>query len=408
MSAFLTHWRILIETARSSQDAGNDLGSLITDANALRRRAHGWSTPPQTTPAGAVWDTGPLPAITFRLPGSDISAMAFLGALAPDIMYYYRSYLRAKMADVYLRAPQADAPEKLQPPQWSELFHRSHSGDLLILFLEQVALVPAPALRSQALAFALGYVSHIAADIALNPWINALAPRLPLRRVPGAHFSLELLLDEYLASTYFEHPRYNMLRQPWAGYIEPAVRNLSQPGTQTTQLLQLLANAAEVYQLRENQTETLPVDLLAGLRGLRHFLAGRGKARWLTIGTVSRRLQTDYLQTLLNGSFSAAEIIPLKQMLAYATRLSTHLCQRAIRYYAALRNTSAEANERSSQRAALVNDLRNWDLYTGYATTENADAAITSSLHNWVHFADLWEHATPGQEQIARLIGQPG
>ncbi|HEU5378153.1 MAG TPA: hypothetical protein VFV38_22255, partial [Ktedonobacteraceae bacterium] len=94
MPAFLTHWRILIETASQSQDAGSDLGSLIIDAAMLRRRAHGWSTPPQTTAAGAVWDTGPLPEIDFRFPGSDISAMAFLGALAPDIMYYQRSNTR--------------------------------------------------------------------------------------------------------------------------------------------------------------------------------------------------------------------------------------------------------------------------------------------------------------------------
>src|SRR5207248_10554199 len=85
MPAFLTHWHVLIETAKRSQDAGNDLGSLIVDASALRRRVQGWITPPATPPAGAVWDTGPLPSIDFSFLGSDISAMAYLGALAPDI-----------------------------------------------------------------------------------------------------------------------------------------------------------------------------------------------------------------------------------------------------------------------------------------------------------------------------------
>ena len=80
MPAFLTHWRVLIETARRSQDAGNDLGSLIIDASTLHRRAQSGSTPPQTPPAGAVWDTGPLPRIDLNYPGSDISAMAYLGA----------------------------------------------------------------------------------------------------------------------------------------------------------------------------------------------------------------------------------------------------------------------------------------------------------------------------------------
>src|SRR5215472_14417806 len=98
MPAFLTHWHILIETTRRTQDVGNELGSLIIDAAALHRRAHGWATPPQTAPAGAVWDTGPLPEIDFRFPGSDISSMAYLGALSPDIFSYHRGYLREKPA----------------------------------------------------------------------------------------------------------------------------------------------------------------------------------------------------------------------------------------------------------------------------------------------------------------------
>ena len=41
MPAFLTHWYILMETARRSEDAGGDLGSLIVDTSALRRRLSG-------------------------------------------------------------------------------------------------------------------------------------------------------------------------------------------------------------------------------------------------------------------------------------------------------------------------------------------------------------------------------
>src|SRR5437899_6899632 len=105
MPTFLTHWRVLIETAKHSQDAGNDLGSLIIDASALRRRAQGWSTPPQTPPAGAVWDTGPLPRISFTFPGSDISAMAYLGALAPGIPSFQRGHFKRKIADGKKRNP---------------------------------------------------------------------------------------------------------------------------------------------------------------------------------------------------------------------------------------------------------------------------------------------------------------
>src|SRR5947209_9845284 len=153
MPAFLTHWRGLIETAKRSQDAGNDLGSLIIDASALRRRALGWATPPQTPPAGAVWDTGPLPSIDFSFPGSDISAMAYLGALAPDIFYFQKGNFRKKISDFRQR-------NRLNPLQiandatnWADLLHFNRSGDVLLAFLEQIANIPSPALHSKALAF---------------------------------------------------------------------------------------------------------------------------------------------------------------------------------------------------------------------------------------------------------------
>lgn len=402
MPAFLTHWHILIETARGSQDVGNELGSLIIDATALRRRAHGWSPTPQSKPAGAVWDTGPLPEVDFRLPGSDISALAFLGALAPDVMYYHRCYLHEKLTDAYFHVPQAESPEKRHPPQWSELFHHSHTGDLPILFLEQVALVPSPALRSQALAFALGYISHIATDIALNPWINTLATRVPRRTMLGPRCSLEFLLDEYLASTYFEHTRYSIFHQPWSGYIEPAAHNLSQPDTPTAQLLQLLASAVEIYQLSENQDATLSKDFLSGLQGLRQFLNGRGKARWLALLGRQMKDRPDDILLLLNGTCEEAKIITLEQILSYATHLSEHLCRLAVNYYIALRNHTVEASERSLRRAALIADLRNWDLYTGESNDEENRGSAPSTFHNWTHFAQFWDDTTPGQVPIVR------
>lgn len=394
MPAFLTHWRVLVETARHSQDAGSDLGSLIIDATALRRRDHGWSSRPQTSAAGAVWDTGPLPAIDFRFPGSDISAMAFLGALAPDMLYYHRRYFPRRLL-AGLHAPKN--PEAKRPLLWSDLLHTSHTGDLLLTLLEQVALVPSPALRSQALAFALGYVSHIATDLALNPWIDRLAARLSCRH---AHFLLALRLDEYLAETYFHHPRASLLHQPWGGYIEPAARSLSQPDAPAAHILHLLAGAAEIYQLGEEQTEALPRDFLQGLRGLRRFLAGRGRARWLGQWHAQKQERQDGLSSALAPDDAA--IAPLDQVLAYATRLSERLCRGALSYYTALRNPNAEASARSSHRATLHSDLRNWNLLTGYATCTETDEPSSPPLHNWAHFSECWEQP----EQGPALAGQ--
>src|SRR5437660_8133787 len=224
MPGFLTHWRVLIETAKRSQDAGNNLGSLIVDASALRRRALGRITPPQTPPVGAVWDTGPLPRIDFSFPGSDISAMAYLGAMAPDIHNFQKGHFRRKISDYRQRNRLKPQPQAGNNRQWADLLHLNRSGDVLLTFLELIADIPSPAVRSQALSFAMGYLSHIATDIALNPCINALAGAYQDSDIPGMfaplgkHFYVELCLDEYVAQTYFDRPLYGWIGQPWGLY----------------------------------------------------------------------------------------------------------------------------------------------------------------------------------------------
>ncbi len=408
MPAFLTHWRILIETARRSQDAGSDLGSLIVDAAALQRRLQGSSssstgsrpsTPPQTTPAGAVWDTGPLPEIDYRFPGSDISAMAYLGALAPDITSYHKLHFRNKISDIYQKRWTSKYQSADRHLPWAKLLHSNRSGDLLLAFLEQSADIPSPALRSQALAFCLGYLSHIATDIALNPWINALASAYRQQEITGLftplgpHFYVELCMDEYIAATYFEHDLYSWTNQPWVNYIEPAARNLGIPRTLAAQVLELLTSAAEAtYDLKEEQKSTFHADYLAGLQRLRLYLAGRGIFRWYIFNARIRRRYNDPVIATIAAHRQDAGIVTFEGAIEYAIRLSERLCRRAISYYASLRNTRATAEERNMRRTLLSEDLRNWDLSTGYSLDISFDQEITLRfLHNWIHFDDLWQ-----------------
>src|SRR5229473_486410 len=407
MPAFLTHWHVLTETARRSQDAGSDLRSLIIDARALRRRLQGLAMPPQTTPAGAVWETGPLPEIGFLFPGSDISAMAYLGALAPDMTYFCGNNWRDKVADRGLRKLHTPAPCTNGSVRWADLLHSNRTGDMLLTFLEFIADVPSPALRSQALAFAMGYLSHIATDIALNPYINALAAAYDRSEVPGmgvfnrlgVHFFVELYLDEYIASVYFHRPLYVWTNQPWWQYIEPAAQSITTGAMLSARVLDLLAAAAEaVYGLSEEQVKTFHLDHLAGLRGLRRYLAGRGSYRFLIWRLLSRpRAGNPVTATITTGHDGEGSF---HEVLAYAIRLSERFCRRAMSYYAALRNVNAGANERSGKRAILRDDLRNWRLDSGYAADVTFDQDVTLHLlHNWAYFAELWEPDAEAADQ---------
>jgi hypothetical protein len=400
MPAFLTHWHVLIETAKRSRDAGNDLGSLIIDASALRRRAQGWITPPATPPAGAVWDTGPLPGINFIFPGSDISAMAYLGALAPDISYFQKGNFKKKILD-YKRQNRFNSPPSIgNGVPWADLLHFNRSGDVLLAFLEHTAHIPSPALRSQALAFAMGYLSHIATDIALNPCINALAGAyhsndLPGMFVPlGMHFYVELCLDEYIAYTYFDRPLYNWIHQPWDQYIEPVALACADPSSLSAQVLDLFTDAAEeIYGLTEEQSKNFRQDYQVGLQRLRSYLAGSGVFRFLTFNVLARRRRGDPIIARITEDPHDPATLNFEQAITYAIHLSEHLCRSAIAYYASLRNTTATASERSRRRSTLCEDLRNWNLETGYTMDITFDEQVTIHLiHNWVHFSRLWEN----------------
>lgn len=413
MPAFLTHWRVLIETARRSQDAGNDLGSLIIDASALRRRAQGWSTPPQTPPAGAVWDTGPLPLIDFRYPGSDISAMAYLGALMPDATYFQHGNFSKKISDYQQHNRLTAKSAKTDTLLWADLLHMNRSGDVLLAFLEHIADIPSPALRSQALAFAMGYLSHIATDIALNPYINAVANAYDEHAMPGLfapfgkHFYVELCLDEYIASTYFGRPLYYWTRQYWGQYIEPVASSCLVPGSLPAQVLHLLSMAVEgIYGLSETQSSQFLQDSLVGIQQLRRYLAGHGAFRWFIYNILLRqRKDANPIVANIAASQHDMHALSFEQVITYAFHLSEHLCRQAIAYYTALRNTSASASLRNQRRTALRDDLRNWNLANGYTTDITFDEQVTLHLlHNWVHFARLWDNESQ-RKPVAQMHG---
>jgi hypothetical protein len=115
---------------------------------------------------------------------------------------------------------------------------------------------------------------------------------------------------------------------------------------------------------------------------------------------LARYERQDRLHKTLEELQKEAQSAPVDQVLAYATRLSEHLCRQAISYYTALRTPSAQASERSSQRATLHSDLRDWNLLTGYACAdENAAEPPSSPLHNWTYFRGFWEQHAQGVVQ---------
>src|SRR5205823_2433923 len=135
---------------------------------------------------------------------------------------------------------------------------------------------------------------------------------------------------------------------------------------------------------------TCQQDHLAGLQRLRTYLAGRGLFRLLTINTRSRKRKSDPIIESIAETYREQGMITFEEAITYAIRLSERFCRRAIDYYAALRSIDSSAEDRRQKRATLCEDVRNWNLDTGYALDIIFDQEVTLHLlHNWVQFAEL-------------------
>ena len=277
--------------------------------------------------------------------------MAYLGALAPDITNFQKGPFKRKTAATSRSHTPRVSSRLGDPDEWATLFHTNRSGDLLLTLLEQIAEVPSPAVRSQALAFCLGYLSHIAADIAINPWINALASQYRRKDIPGMllplnmHFYTELCLDEYTATTFFQNQLYQLLIQPWNYYVEPAAHNMLTTSTDlSARVLDLFVSATETtYALNEQQVLAFRRHYLAGLQQLRLYLAGRGSFRWLILNARTRRSLADPIAATIAANQHQRGATSCEEAVTYAIHLSEQFCRRAISYYASLRNTRATA-----------------------------------------------------------------
>lgn len=121
-----------------------------------------------------------------------IGRYAFLGAIAPDIFYYYHILSRQK---------------NRQALAWGDRAHHQKVMELVLAWLDMIREDgPGPG-RDKRVAFVLGYVCHCAVDIVTHPYIfyitgNYYAPDKAERTAAQEnHLRVEYALDSYLVQT---------------------------------------------------------------------------------------------------------------------------------------------------------------------------------------------------------------
>lgn len=372
MPAFVTHWRILVTTA--------------TDIASRR--------PGAESPLSLLGGTLALPDVGEATMGARIPSLCYLGAIGPDVPYLAGSLVRASvLGSRYTGATLGKSP-------WADLLHYNQSGDFLIEFMRLAAQSHSPELQERALAYALGYVTHIAGDIIVHPLVNSFAGAFHQQTDPAAFFSLgmhfwvEICQDAWTAKRFFarDFPRWG--QQQWGAYLHDALRELTTT-FEGESLLGLLQSAAHaVYGLSDDAVRSFGDEYRAGLVAMRKYLSGTGYYRLLYAALrMTPRLEERFASYAGAADASTQGFdLTFDRVVSFAEHVAAHLCALTLEYFESLLQP-APTEGQAIHYARLRADLKNWDLDTGHfleilpgAANQRTRVALR---HSWPHFAEL-------------------
>lgn len=187
MPAYLTHFRILqlamewLESVGANPQAGQDLKNLAQEAVRLLR-------------AGEVPSAAPNRAI---------SKTAHFGSVGPDFVSAAAFFAPGKQ---YAGGPESKwAGEKAL-----------HDDDVLgahttNVILDFIGRIP-PASRDALMGYALGYMTHVAGDVIVHPYVNAF------RNDSDSHSKIEVNQDSLASRQYFGHDDVHS-GESWTEYL---------------------------------------------------------------------------------------------------------------------------------------------------------------------------------------------
>lgn len=367
MPSTLTHWRIAIEALRSLPDAGQ----LASPSDGLR------------VMRGKSSD-----------PGYGVPILMFLGAIGPDLPYSAGITTRSTFF------PTKSERASRGKSEWADLLHYNQSGMFLIELLRRGSQVSSPVLRQKTLYYALGHATHIAGDTMMHPFTNTFAGAYHHQSNPavsnnlGIHFQVEFCHDLATDIQYFHAKPGSLAPRPWLQYLEGAQAELvkQHDGASLLGLLKEAANA--VYDLDAAKMEQFGQRFLSGLHGVRTL------SRWLgyypvvnPVLRLSPRLSTYFTQQEVPGVGGQPQAATFLQALDYATLVGGRLCSLVCAYYADL---TASQSVTGDSYTRLRQDLRDWNLDTGYTLDQQVvdDATgqrspVVALRHSWYHFLPL-------------------
>jgi hypothetical protein len=293
-----------------------------------------------------------------------ISQYAYLGSVFPDIPYF--------------------DPDKAMDYA-ADLFHYNKSGTFAIKLIDHAKEKKDDESRNTLMAFALGFISHIACDVVCHPYVNTIAGAYWNQLMPfigknakgdpvNMHMMTEVHQDSWLASSYFGLKSLSSepLTKSWSGFLEDIFGVTTRPEKTTKLLGDIRSCFKEVYNMELAKEEPLAD---AGDVFFNALDIGYDQA-WFPVPDLPSKNLVDY--EFGNNSYW--------WYIEKAFALSKALCKKAIKYY-----------EGEIDRKMLKESLKDWNLDTGYCInveTKKENNKIESIHikyeHNWCHNYGLY------------------
>lgn len=163
MPAFLTHWKILMETRNWLEENKEAMRTEKSELGDLAQKA-----------LDSLSSVGPYPDSG---KGKDISKFAYFGSVGPDYV---------TMAALFAKDQDWAGEKALHDNQSGD-----HSTDFILKFIDKIASAD----KDKLMSYALGYMTHIAGDVLVHPYVNAFGEKI--------HMQVEVNQDSVAAKNYF-------------------------------------------------------------------------------------------------------------------------------------------------------------------------------------------------------------
>ncbi|MFC2172653.1 zinc dependent phospholipase C family protein [Acidobacteriota bacterium] len=133
---------------------------------------------------------------------------------------------------VYLGASGPDLPycrDRSGTSKWADLFHYNKQGEFLLELVLVAKKTSDRDRRDRAMAYALGHVTHIAADSMVHPYVNCFAGAYHAQVIADIHKTSECHQDSYLAKQYYGRSNIHS-GSSWRYFVPPLHSSESPPG----------------------------------------------------------------------------------------------------------------------------------------------------------------------------------